>query len=277
MQSGTVADIAGRGRQLPGRAPGGRGDGRASARPRSSSASPVSWSRASPPATARSASKPDAPDHRAGAPEADRRRPARGAARGRAGDHLGDRPAERGHPAGPRGGDRRHDRRLRGHQPGRLPGPPRADQRSSTRSRRSSTWARCRRVAAQLDLELLAIVAEPYAVARCLGGRADPAGRRAVHRRRRRHHGHRARAPGRRRGDAHVRARRPGLHEVARRPAGAAVRPRGGDQDRLRAWPPVERPRDVAAIIAEDVAVWSAGVELVLEEFGRNGLLPGRI
>jgi cell division protein FtsA len=34
---------------------------------------------------------------------------------------------------------------------------------------------------------------------------------------------------------------------------------------------------EVAAIIGEDVAVWAAGVELVLEEFGRGGLLPGRI
>ena len=31
------------------------------------------------------------------------------------------------------------------------------------------------------------------------------------------------------------------------------------------------------AIIAEDVAVWAAGIELVLEEFGKHGLLPGRI
>ncbi|HSM34160.1 MAG TPA: cell division FtsA domain-containing protein [Anaerolineae bacterium] len=34
---------------------------------------------------------------------------------------------------------------------------------------------------------------------------------------------------------------------------------------------------EVAAIIGEDVAVWAAGVELVLEEFGQGGLLPGRI
>lgn len=39
----------------------------------------------------------------------------------------------------------------------------------------------------------------------------------------------------------------------------------------------VEEAEGVQAIIDEDVAVWSAGVELVLEEFGRNGLLPGRI
>jgi len=40
---------------------------------------------------------------------------------------------------------------------------------------------------------------------------------------------------------------------------------------------PVEQATLVAEIIAEDVAVWSAGVELVLEEFGKHGLLPGRI
>jgi cell division protein FtsA len=34
---------------------------------------------------------------------------------------------------------------------------------------------------------------------------------------------------------------------------------------------------EVTAIIGEDVAVWAAGVELVLEEFGHGGLLPGRI
>ena len=39
----------------------------------------------------------------------------------------------------------------------------------------------------------------------------------------------------------------------------------------------VEQAELVAEIVAEDVAVWSAGVELVLEEFGKQGLLPGRI
>lgn len=39
----------------------------------------------------------------------------------------------------------------------------------------------------------------------------------------------------------------------------------------------VEAADEVAAIIGEDVAVWAAGVELVLEEFGQEGLLPGRI
>ncbi len=40
---------------------------------------------------------------------------------------------------------------------------------------------------------------------------------------------------------------------------------------------PVEDRETIAAIIAEDVAVWSAGVELVLEEFGKHGQLPARI
>jgi cell division protein FtsA len=39
----------------------------------------------------------------------------------------------------------------------------------------------------------------------------------------------------------------------------------------------VEAADEVADIIGEDVAVWATGVELVLEEFGRGGLLPGRI
>jgi cell division protein FtsA len=40
---------------------------------------------------------------------------------------------------------------------------------------------------------------------------------------------------------------------------------------------PVRDADEVAEIIAEDVAVWAAGIELVLEEFGKEGLLPGRI
>jgi cell division protein FtsA len=39
----------------------------------------------------------------------------------------------------------------------------------------------------------------------------------------------------------------------------------------------IEDPDEVADIIGEDVAVWAAGVELVLEELGEEGLLPGRI
>ena len=39
----------------------------------------------------------------------------------------------------------------------------------------------------------------------------------------------------------------------------------------------LEDADEVAQIIGEDIAVWAAGVELVLEEFGQEGLLPGRI
>ena len=39
----------------------------------------------------------------------------------------------------------------------------------------------------------------------------------------------------------------------------------------------LEDAAEVAEIIGEDIAVWAAGVELVLEEFGHEGLLPGRI
>jgi cell division protein FtsA len=39
----------------------------------------------------------------------------------------------------------------------------------------------------------------------------------------------------------------------------------------------IEDADEVAEIVGEDVAVWAAGVELVLEEFGQEGLLPGRI
>mgnify|MGYP001598171940 CR=1 FL=1 len=34
---------------------------------------------------------------------------------------------------------------------------------------------------------------------------------------------------------------------------------------------------DVSAIVADDVAVWAAGVELVMEELAAGDLLPGRI
>jgi cell division protein FtsA len=39
----------------------------------------------------------------------------------------------------------------------------------------------------------------------------------------------------------------------------------------------LEDADEVAQIVGEDIAVWAAGVELVLEEFGQEGLLPGRI
>jgi cell division protein FtsA len=40
---------------------------------------------------------------------------------------------------------------------------------------------------------------------------------------------------------------------------------------------PVEQQAEIELIISEDVAVWAAGVELVLEEFAKEGQLPGRI
>ena len=108
--------------------------------------------------------------------------------------------------------------------------------------------------------------------------RAGPPGRRAVRRRRRRHDRRRARAPGRHRGHADVRARRAGVHEVARRPARPAVPARRGAQGRLRARHRRSTSRDdVATIVGDDVAVWAAGVELVMEELAGGDLLPGRI
>src|SRR4029078_2171157 len=39
----------------------------------------------------------------------------------------------------------------------------------------------------------------------------------------------------------------------------------------------VEQRDEVAGIVADDVEVWAAGVELVREELGGGDLLPGRI
>ena len=39
----------------------------------------------------------------------------------------------------------------------------------------------------------------------------------------------------------------------------------------------MERRAEVAAIVADDVAIWSAGVELVLDELAGGDLLPGRV
>ena len=41
-------------------------------------------------------------------------------------------------------------------------------------------------------------------------------------------------------------------------------------------WP-VDQREEVAEIVADDVAVWAAGVELVMEELAAGDLLPGRI
>ncbi len=133
------------------------------------------------------------------------------------------------------------------------------------------------RVASQLDLELLAIVAEPYAVARCLGGEqgqhlgalfVDVGG-----------------------GTTDVALVRQGGVEGTRMFAlgGRAFTKSLADRLELpfaRAeelkidfakGSPVEHRDEIEASIREDVAVWAAGVELVLEEFGKDDLLPGRV
>jgi cell division protein FtsA len=134
-----------------------------------------------------------------------------------------------------------------------------------------------RSVASQLDLELLAIVAEPYAVARCLGGEGvqqsgalfiDVGG-----------------------GTTDVALVRLGGVESTRMFAlgGRAFTKSLADRLELPFSRAEELKLDYArgleisdgaevrSIIAEDVSVWAAGVELVLEEFGKDGLLPGRI
>jgi cell division protein FtsA len=132
-------------------------------------------------------------------------------------------------------------------------------------------------VAAQLDLELLAIVAEPYAVARCLGGAGvvqagglfvDVGG-----------------------GTTDVALVRGGGIEATRMFAlgGRAftksiaerldlpfARAESLKIDVARGLAEEQRD-DVKRIIAEDVEVWTAGVELVLEELAGGQLLPSRI
>ena len=107
--------------------------------------------------------------------------------------------------------------------------------------------------------------------------RAGPPGRRAVRRRRRRDDGRGAGPPGRHRGDADVRARRPGVHQEHRRPDGPAVPAGRVAQGRLRPGLGADEREAVATIVADDVRVWAAGVELVMEELSGGDLLPGRI
>jgi cell division protein FtsA len=132
-------------------------------------------------------------------------------------------------------------------------------------------------VASQLDLELLAIVAEPYAVARCLGGQqvlqagalfVDVGG-----------------------GTTDVALVRQGGIEGTRMFALGGRAFTKSLSDRLdMPFPraeelkidfargvPVERADEVAEIVNEDVAVWAAGMELVLQELAAGELLPGRI
>jgi cell division protein FtsA len=132
-------------------------------------------------------------------------------------------------------------------------------------------------VASQLDLELLEIVAEPYAVARVLGsdhirqagalfvdvggGTTDVALVRQGG-----IEGTRMFALG---GRAFTKSLADRLELPFPRAESAKV-------DYARGLP-VDRRDEIAAIIGEDVEVWAAGVELVMEELGGGDLLPGRI
>jgi len=132
-------------------------------------------------------------------------------------------------------------------------------------------------VASQLDLELLEIVAEPYAVARVLGSdQVRQAGALFVD------------VGG---GTTDVALVRQGGIEGTRMFAlgGRAFtksladrlelpfpRAESAKVDYARGLP-VDRRDEIASIIGEDVEVWAAGVELVMEELGGGDLLPGRI
>jgi cell division protein FtsA len=132
-------------------------------------------------------------------------------------------------------------------------------------------------VASQLDLELLEVVAEPYAVARVLGseqvrqsgalfvdvggGTTDVALVRSGG-----IEGTRMFALG---GRAFTKSLADRLDLPFPRAESAKVDyARGID---------VDRKSEIGEIVQEDVEVWAAGVELVMEELGGGDLLPGRI
>jgi cell division protein FtsA len=132
-------------------------------------------------------------------------------------------------------------------------------------------------VASQLDLELLEVVAEPYAVARVLGSeQVRQAGALFVD------------IGG---GTTDVALVRSGGIEGTRMFALGGRAFTKSIADRLDLPFPraealkvdyargldVEGRDEIAAIVAEDVGVWAAGVELVLEELACGDLLPGRI
>jgi cell division protein FtsA len=132
-------------------------------------------------------------------------------------------------------------------------------------------------VASQLDLELLEVVAEPYAVARVLGSeQVRQAGALFVD------------IGG---GTTDVALVRSGGIEGTRMFALGGRAFTKSIADRLDLPFPraealkvdyargldVEGRDEIAAIVAEDVGVWAAGVELVLEELAGGDLLPGRI
>jgi cell division protein FtsA len=132
-------------------------------------------------------------------------------------------------------------------------------------------------VAGQLDLELIEVVAEPYAVARVLGNEQVQAGGALF-----------VDVGG---GTTDVALVRQGGIEGTRMFAlgGRAFTKSLADRldlpfpraeqikvDYARGLP-VDRHEEVAGIVAEDVEVWAAGVELVMEELSGGDLLPGRI
>jgi cell division protein FtsA len=132
-------------------------------------------------------------------------------------------------------------------------------------------------VAAKLDLELLSVVAEPYAVARVLGDeQVKTAGALFID------------VGG---GTTDVALVRQGGIEGTRMFALGGRAFTKSIADRLELpFPRAEAlkvdyargiagplEKDVRAIVSEDVAVWAAGVELVMEELAAGDLLPGRI
>ncbi|MGZ6339378.1 MAG: cell division FtsA domain-containing protein [Candidatus Limnocylindrales bacterium] len=132
-------------------------------------------------------------------------------------------------------------------------------------------------VASQLDLELLEVVAEPYAVARVLGSdQVQQVGALFID------------VGG---GTTDVALVRSGGIEGTRMFALGGRAFTKSLADRLDLPFPraetlkvdyargldVERRDEMASIVADDVAVWAAGVELVLEELAGGDLLPGRI
>ena len=132
-------------------------------------------------------------------------------------------------------------------------------------------------VASQLDLELLQVVAEPYAVARLLGTeQVQQAGAIFID------------IGG---GTTDVALVRQGGIEGTRMFALGGRAFTKSLADRLDLPFPraealkvdfsrglkVERKAEVAQIIRDDMTVWSAGVELVIEELAAGDLLPGRI
>jgi cell division protein FtsA len=132
-------------------------------------------------------------------------------------------------------------------------------------------------VASQLDLELIEIVAEPYAVARVLGSeQIRQAGSLFVD------------VGG---GTTDVALVRQGGIEGTRMFALGGRAFTKSIADRLDLPFPraeelkvdyargltVERHDELAAIVRDDAEVWAAGVELVLEELAAGDLLPGRL